>query len=449
MKRLLYLFTALCLMALPAAMLSSCGASEEDDLFPESAAQRLNHGVEGLRQQLIDSPNGWVIQYLPYNGNIGGTNIAAKFTDKDVTMSTDMEFSNSSTNEVWPVGTELTSGYSVKSEQGVILSFDTYNLFLHNWTEPKGSSNPYGYQGDYEFVYLYASENGDTLHLRGKKHGNDIVMYKLKDTDAKSFIQHSSDIRDLFTNLRLDTIQIDSEKYGMSSDGFIVSIKDTIHADTTYSATFFPTETGFMLAKPVTVNGTELQYFTYDEQNGRLKSDDNNATIQIPSYIDQFLSPKYGYDWTFTSGQMDEETQNAYNTMVSMAVAPMNFDGVFIGADDEEHANNKTNYQIVFQATFDLYKFFFATYKYGIDLQFDSDASTVRLTGLGESEESAQLSAYCYPLVERILNNSPYNITFNDGFVKRKIKFVSQKDPNMWFSLSIQLSQATVIVNYI
>lgn len=437
-----YLFAFLLLLA-------SCGANEEDDLFPESAAQRLNHSVEGLRQQLIDSPNGWVIQYLPYNGNIGGTNIAAKFTDKDVTMSTDIEFSNSSTNEVWPVGTELTSGYSVKSEQGIILSFDTYNLFLHNWTEPKGSSNPYGYQGDYEFVYLYASENGDTLHFSGKKHGNNIVMYKLKDTDAKNFIQHSREIRDLLTNLRLDTIQICSEKYGMSSDGFTVSVKDTIHADTTYSATFFPTEVGFMLATPVTINGTELQYFTYDEQTGRLKSNDNTATIQIPSYIDQFLNPKYGYDWTFTSGQMDNDTQYYYDIMAGRALAPLTFDGMFIGADDEKSQKfNMTKYQCVFQATFDLYKFFFVTYKYGIDLQFESNASTVSLTGLGESEESAQLSAYCYPFVERILNNSPYNITFNDGFVKRTIKFVSQKDQNMWFSLSIQLSQATVITNY-
>ena len=117
---------------------ASC-SHEEDDLFGESAAQRLNKSVDKYQKLLTSSENGWVMEFLPSDGSYGGFIYTAKFGDEDVSMASDLSLS--SDTEKWPAGTVLSSKYSVKAEQGVILTFDTYNLLFHFFSEPQGSSD--------------------------------------------------------------------------------------------------------------------------------------------------------------------------------------------------------------------------------------------------------------------------------------------------------------------
>jgi hypothetical protein len=44
---------------------ASC-SHEEDDLFGESAAQRLNKSVDKYQKLLTSSENGWVMEFLDY-----------------------------------------------------------------------------------------------------------------------------------------------------------------------------------------------------------------------------------------------------------------------------------------------------------------------------------------------------------------------------------------------
>lgn len=139
---------------------ASC-SHEEDDLFGESAAQRLNKSVDKYQKLLTSSENGWVMEFLPSDGSYGGFIYTAKFGDEDVSMASDLTLY--SDTEEWPAGTVLSSKYSVKAEQGVILTFDTYNLLFHFFSEPQGSSDVDGYESDYEFTFLKTSEDQDTI----------------------------------------------------------------------------------------------------------------------------------------------------------------------------------------------------------------------------------------------------------------------------------------------
>lgn len=65
MKKIYYFIVMTLVMAIG---VSSC-THEEDDLFGESAAQRLNKSVEKYQNLLTSSENGWVMEFLPSDGS--------------------------------------------------------------------------------------------------------------------------------------------------------------------------------------------------------------------------------------------------------------------------------------------------------------------------------------------------------------------------------------------
>lgn len=96
--------------------------NEVDDLFDVPAQQRVNEELKACKQLLTSSENGWRLEYYPSaNQSYGGYVMILKFTDKDVTVSS--EITASPTKSV-------TSLYSLKSDMGPTLNFDSYNRIL-------------------------------------------------------------------------------------------------------------------------------------------------------------------------------------------------------------------------------------------------------------------------------------------------------------------------------
>ena len=145
--------------------ISSC-VREVDDLFDQSAAERLNTAMNEHREVLISAPNGWHMEY--YAGvedeKVGGINYIFLFEEGGEVIGA---------CEYFP-GEEITSHYDVVGDQGPVLTFNTYNEILHYFTEPWGASNIDGDMGDYEFVIMEATPQQITL--KGKRHGNRIIM---------------------------------------------------------------------------------------------------------------------------------------------------------------------------------------------------------------------------------------------------------------------------------
>lgn len=414
---------------------ASC-SHEEDDLFGESAAQRLNKSVDKYQKLLTSSENGWVMEFLPSDGSYGGFIYTAKFGDEDVSMASDLSLY--SDTEEWPAGTVLSSKYSVKAEQGVILTFDTYNLLFHFFSEPQGSSDVDGYESDYEFTFLKTSEDQDTIYLRGKKYENILKMYKLKDTDAETFIKKTVEMSENLSKVNYQFLKIGNKEYPVDIEGKTIYINDIDSTDLELNVPMFYTPEGFHFYEPISVGGKSFQYFKYDEATGNIVADDNQSSIDLPSATDQFLNPKL--NWNFDGEDMCDGLKELYDKLPEMS-SSYTFEGAYIGKSTASF-DFGMGYDMIIGINWNLELFgtqFSSSANYGIDLSYDEAAGVIGIKGLGEGSgfTSSSKNKVAAPFVDYILDNAPYKATFNDGKIKTQVKLESTKDPSVWFTLKL------------
>ena len=186
------------LLAASAVVLTGC-KNEEDDLFSSSAAERLSESQVTLTKRL--SGTAWVMEYYPlgtfeldpetrdpYPAGLGYVILNRFNADGSVEQAMQNAVSlNYYIND--------TSLWQIISDQGPVLSFNTFNNCIHTFSDPgvnNSTMNLYqgrGYEGDYEFGVLDMKENADVVMLKGKKRGTYIRMVKLPfDTDFKTYL---------------------------------------------------------------------------------------------------------------------------------------------------------------------------------------------------------------------------------------------------------------------
>ena len=158
--------------------LVACAPSEVDDLFDESPAERLDNAVKNYTELLKADGGRWLMQYFA-NPDMEGINFIMTFhNDGSVDISTQNAYVNDgafySDRSLW----------QVVSDYGPVLSFNTYNRAFHVFSSPQSDGS--GYEGDYEFIILSATDN--QINLRAKKSRDkgtviDVVMTRLNSTE--------------------------------------------------------------------------------------------------------------------------------------------------------------------------------------------------------------------------------------------------------------------------
>lgn len=163
-------------------LLSAACVNEVEEVFDTPASERLEQTMLECQSLLTSPQYGWMIEYYPdANQSYGGSTYAAKFDpngDVTVTGQVAQEVSGD-------VSKTITSHYSINASSSVVLTFDTYNDYIHYWSDP----DPYSgnvYDGDFEFAYV--SGTPEQMVFRGIKTGNRIVFTAL-DTDIVSCMQ--------------------------------------------------------------------------------------------------------------------------------------------------------------------------------------------------------------------------------------------------------------------
>ena len=132
-KNQLYRLTFLAM--LPALVLTSC-KFEDDDLFDESAALRIEHKSDEMKSLLSSAPNGWVMQFFCASdeGNYEGFNLFARFEmNGKVTMASNHRMLRDGNAGKY---TEDVSVYELLKEDGLILAFNVWNDILTPFTDP-------------------------------------------------------------------------------------------------------------------------------------------------------------------------------------------------------------------------------------------------------------------------------------------------------------------------
>lgn len=244
--------------------LSACSLHDDTELFGEPAAERLEKNVAADKTLLESAANGWELHLWTgkdYSG--GGYTYFMKFANDKVTVSSDIA----------PANMKTTSSYDVISDQGPVLTVNTYNEVFHYLAEPSMDDDD-GEQQDYEFVIMRTTN--DSIYLRGKKWGNHMVMTRV--AESTSWEDEINKIQQMDEGLMRTFSLVE----GNDTLGGVSLGDDRILTYTDKSGykkiPYYVSTKGITLLQPLEVNGKALQELNYDADDMSLNPD--GATAQ-------------------------------------------------------------------------------------------------------------------------------------------------------------------------
>lgn len=296
MMKKLYKFSAIAAV-LMSASLASCN-HEEADIFDQNAAHRTEEARKMYKEILLDKGGKWQMEYFATEEEHGYVYLFTFRNDGTVTISGNNEYITKLTNidsNVPSYGSE-TSMWTILSDNGPVLSFNSYNTIFHLFATPEDipgterDEQGYGHSGDYEFDLMKFSN--DTLYLEGKKNGAQIIMTRIApETDDETYLNEVVALADSFFNAKVPAVYVNlpGGYRHVVLDGatqlpkFYPETGDYITEYVSRNAII--THDGFTLGKPLTLrdsidgNDYTIQHFIRQKDGSLLCTDDNRITI--------------------------------------------------------------------------------------------------------------------------------------------------------------------------
>ena len=296
MMKKLYKFSAIAAV-LMSASLASCN-HEEADIFDQNAAHRTEEARKMYKEILLDKGGKWQMEYFTTEEEHGYVYLFTFRNDGTVTISGNNEYITKLTNidsNVPSYGSE-TSMWTILSDNGPVLSFNSYNTIFHLFATPEDipgterDEQGYGHSGDYEFDLMKFSN--DTLYLEGKKNGAEIIMTRIApETDDETYLNEVVALADSFFNAKIPAVYVNlpGGYRHVVLDGATQLPKlypETGDYITEYvGRNAIITHDGFTLGKPLTLrdsidgNDYTIQHFIRQKDGSLLCTDDNRITI--------------------------------------------------------------------------------------------------------------------------------------------------------------------------
>lgn len=253
-------------MALPMLLMQSC-LKDDEKLF--EGGDRVQAYLVKAKTVLTSAENGWHLAYFPHRQlKYGGFNYALKFSDD-----------NSVT--VWyeeKPGQTRTSTFAMTGDDGPVLTFDTYNEFMHLYAKPSAGEYE-AKDGDFEFILLEVTDT--QIKLKGKRSGNIMYMTRLDVTPA-AYLQTIEDMKALDHGFGGGTMTVDGVNYNATFD--MRNRKLTVVNDsnvTVASRSYIFTNTGLQLADTIKVGSVILKDFSFNKTDNTFSA--SGVTIALES----------------------------------------------------------------------------------------------------------------------------------------------------------------------
>lgn len=272
-------------IAITALSLQSC-LHDDKEVFDLSASERIQKAVDDTRALLTSSSNGWLLTFYTGTEYTGaGYNMLIRFKESTAEVSSDFTDPDYVCESSW----------DIKKDQGVVISFDTYNEILHLLSVP---STAYvdGQEADYEFVVLESAP--DLIRLRGKKWGNHMTLARMQ--EGVEWSDYLSDC--------LSTVELLGQNY-TTQTGTPIFINSTSHriyaGNDNQGMTFIATPEGIQMPMPYEMDGKEVDFIRVARETGDLICDAlGKIDIVIPPLSQQIQSGM----WFFYPRGMSERT---------------------------------------------------------------------------------------------------------------------------------------------
>lgn len=209
-----------------ALALGSC-SNDDVRIFDESAADRLENSKQSNFDMLCADGGKWAMEYFANTDEPGYLFVMEFRPDKSVTITSDHK---------WIDGKETaeTSMWDVITDNGVVLTFNTYNKVFHIFSDPANITGPnapkdqygddedetgYGHEGDYEFMIMSHESTDSRIRLRGKKHALNAYLVRLDaDADVSAYLAHAKELRSQFDSKRFPTYVMTETASGETYD---------------------------------------------------------------------------------------------------------------------------------------------------------------------------------------------------------------------------------------
>lgn len=301
----------------------SCSLHDETDLFGQSAAERVEESVKADKALLESASNGWILRYYTgenYSG--GGYTFLCSFKNGKVTVSGDAAESSATAR----------SSYDIVKDRGPVLSFNTYNTILHALGTPT-QANVDGGQGDYEFII--EKTTNDSIYLKGKKWGNEMVMTRMP--EGKAWAEYLEEVNKVNSQVLYNNkVMVGNDSVAYASINYETRRLTMETASGDVETPYYVTPTGIHLQTPITVNGQQLAELNFDANTNEL-ADANVQGIKLAGFIPERYKPIKFWEgaWQLVHAtSADANPQYGYYNMnleaydASNLLATVNIDGI-------------------------------------------------------------------------------------------------------------------------
>lgn len=423
MKKILFILISITLF-----FLGSC-TGEEKDIYDGNSNERLTEEEKACREDLQEAENGWIMEYFPNASQYGGYQLLVSF-DEDGMATFSAEKAVSGDN------TRKESGmYTLKHENGILLSFDTYNRIFHQFSDPQ--SDGIGFGGDYEFYVM--EHTSDHIVLKGKKIYQRVELHRLS-TDV-SWSEYLSKIDKMAT--LVDTKYLDMTLNGkpvsmLAKSSFARCFNlsyTTDEAVETHVMSFVLTVEGVQCAQPVTIGGVTVDHFIWDDTTQKLVYKDDENTIEIGTLSINRIFNQTTDTWYFANKRSSTRFRQLWNSMVYIMNSDFNteFNDFYLGL----YANPfepEENYQAVLAVCRDNIGSVYTT-QYEI---VEGTTDHIRILWKGY----AMSAQYYYKAYEPLLTflskegENEFIIEADNNIYPQELKFTKVSNPNHWFIIS-------------
>lgn len=409
MKNIIYIVLFSCALSV---FTSSCD-NETEMLFEETASQRKTDAIEQYQKALKSSDEGWLLQYFPdEDQQYGGYNYVVKFEENDSVA-------------VWfemmgDVTAPYVSLYDVISFGGPVLTFNTYNPYIHYFATPSGAEyNAKG--GEYEFLLM--SEESDVITMQGTKHGNTIRLTKMVEP-AEDYMSRVKDIADFLVGASYSATINGTEVSLLGTDRNFIFEYSINGKDSSNIVPYIVTDTGISFYEEVEILEQKVRDFTLDKENNQLISTEGNVIIDI------IFAP---IDFSGTYWVIDTEAETNRSAL---------FMEVFTQVDDANNAAlpyplSKNVYLGKLLTNYDpgfimgLGPQFYIHYSLSfIGVKEHDDYLEIRKVGEGLNW---RFVPHVNPFLNLIVDNAPYKVEYNDPENPTGYLLTSVENPDVWF----------------
>lgn len=371
-------------LALMAGVLAFTGCkSDEDMIFDDSAANRLDKAQAEYYELLCRDGGKWSVEYFANADERGYEYVMTFSPDGSVVMATQNDY-------VTKYSTER-SLWQVIADNGVVLSFNTYNSIFHLMSDPDSNNNCYG---DYEFVFLSIEDNGNTIRMKGKKFGVPMEMRRLDpSTDDADYIARTYQQNlEMFSSVQ-DTCYLDwaptGERFvitGASTGVLSVWPEKGDNITQTESGNVIITATALRFMTPLAVSvaasandSIHIERFTLQSDGSLLCDDTEGAGSRIyASPVADMFMQKYSWGWDI------EACTGTYATLIAQMAS-------------EFKAKNGTLTSVVFAT------------------DAKTGAFTLTVSGRFRSGATTKTNVYSYNLQRKRLSDTQVALTAGDG----------------------------------